>query len=307
MEKDDGCRAYEKRTFTEERAGRIARIRGVVEEYGREGMNITVRQCYYQFVARGWAPSGDRTYSQVQSDLNAGRMAGLVPWYLVEDRGRTLRGIRSWTSPQAGVRELREQYRLDLWADQDWRPEVWVEKRALEGVVGDVCSADDLRVDYYATGGYDSQSQQWRAGQRMADYVRRGQRPIVFYLGDHDPSGLDMTRDVRDRLSLFAGVPVIVQRLALNMDQIERYSPPPFDVKMGDARSGDYVLEHGRTAWELDALEPRVLKTLIRDAVLMIKNQDQWNSSLAEEVEDLRTLDEYLEATQPGSLPDPGP
>lgn len=291
---DDGCRAFEPRVFTQERSDRIFRIRQVVEEYGAQGMNVTVRQVYYQFVARGWAESGDRTYSQVQSDLNVGRLAGLIPWHLVQDRGRGLRGLRTWRSPESGIRELRAQYRLDLWADQEWRPEVWVEKQALEGVIGDVCSAPDVRVDFYATRGYDSQSQQYEAGRRMADYIRRGQRPIVFHLADHDPSGVDMTRDVTERLAMFAGTPVTVVRLGLNIDQVRKYSPPPFKVKRSDSRSDSYRALYGSDAWELDALDPSVLRDLIREAVLQVRDEALWSAALAEEVEDKRTLDGYI-------------
>lgn len=225
MTTDDGCRAYRQIRFTEERAAMIGAIRQLIDDYASQGLSLTVRQIYYQFVARGWIENRQGSYDRVQSAVSDGRMAGLLPWRSVEDRGRSLRGLRTWTSPAAAVREAAAAYRLDLWADQEWRPEVWVEKAALEGVVGEICS--ELRVDYYATRGYDSASQVWRAGQRMADYVRRGQRPIVLHLADHDPSGIDMTRDVQDRLSLFAGTPVIVQRLALNMPQVEQYSPRP--------------------------------------------------------------------------------
>ena len=266
-EHDDGCRQYREIRFTEDRAALIGHTRSVVDEYASQGMSVTVRQIYYQFVARGWAPSGDGTYSRVQSALSDGRLAGLIPWTAVTDRGRGLRGLRTWTSPVAALETARAAYLTDLWADQDWRPEVWVEKAALEGVVGDICT--ELRVDYYATRGYDSQSQQYEAGRRMADYVRRGQRPIVFHLGDHDPSGVDMTRDVTERLSMFAGVPVIVQRLALTRPQIDRYSPPPFAVKGGDSRAAAYVEAHGRDAWELDALDPAVLKALVAEAVAL--------------------------------------
>lgn len=299
-EADDGCRCYVPTKFTADRAARIGRIRELADEYGRQGMNVTVRQIYYQFVARGWAPSGDKTYDQVQSDLNKGRLAGLIPWHYVVDRGRSLRGLKTQASPESAIESVRRTYRLDLWSDQDFRPEVWVEKRALEGVIGDICSADDMRVDYYATGGYDSTSQQYEAGQRMAGYVRSGQRPIVFYLGDHDPSGLDMTRDIGERLELFTGVPVIVQRLALTKPQIEEYDPPPFAVKRRDSRSESYIDEHGHTAWELDALDPSVLKKLIRDAVSRIRDDSLWDSAVTEEVEDLRQFDEIIDNMRRG-------
>lgn len=294
--RDDGCRTYKQIKFTEERGQLIGRIRSLVEHYRDQGMNVTVRQVYYQFVARGWASSGDATYNRVQGALNDGRLAGLIPWNLVVDRGRGLRGLKTWGSPVEALAQRRREYRRDLWADQPFRPEFWVEKQALEGVVGDICGADDIRCDFYATKGYDSQSQQWAAGQRLADYVRAGQRPIIFHLGDHDPSGVDMTRDIGERLTMFVGVPVIVQRIALTMPQIERYDPPPFDVKGADSRAADYRARYGDNAWELDALEPSVLRDLVHDAVARIRDDSAWSYSLVEEVDDRREMDDMLRA-----------
>lgn len=292
-DRDDGCRAYRRINFTEERAQLIGWVRQTVERYGAQGMSVTVRQVYYRAVAEGLMPSSGQTYSKIQAALRDGRIAGLVPWDLVEDRGRGLRSLETWESPAQAVRAARSRYLRDLWASQPMRPEVWVEKAALEGVVGDICTR--LRVDFYATRGYDSQSQQWRAGQRMADYVRRGQRPVVLYLGDHDPSGLDMTRDVAERLEMFAGVPVMVSRIALTRDQIDQYDPPPFDVKLSDSRGEAYAAEHGDEAWELDALDPSVLKDVISEAVGRLRDEALWNAALTEETEDQRELDAVVE------------
>ncbi len=293
-DQDDGCRCYRKINFTDDRAEMIRLIRTIFDDYARDGLMLTVRQIFYQFIARGWAAPRPTLYDIIQSAVNDGRMAGLLPWHTLEDRGRGLRGLETQTSPAAAIRRARDGYRLDLWADQEWRPEFWVEKQALEGVIGDI--ATSLRVDFYATKGYDSQSQQWRAGQRMADYVRRGQRPIVFHLTDHDPSGIDMYRDVTERLRMFAGTPIHVERIALTTAQVRKYDPPPFDVKIRDSRSRGYRDEHGEDAWELDALDPRVLRTLMEDSVRMIRNEAQWSASLAEEVADLRQMDEVVES-----------
>lgn len=293
-DRDDGCRCYRKIAFNDERAETIRLIRTVFDEYAAAGLMLTVRQVFYQFIARGWARPHPTLYPRIQSAVNDGRLAGLLPWTTLEDRGRGLRGLRTQRSPAHAIRAARREYRLDLWAHQEWRPEFWVEKQALEGVIGDI--ATEMRVDFYATKGYDSQSQQWRAGQRLAGYVRKGQRPIVFHMGDHDPSGVDMTRDVRERLEMFAGVPITVERIALNMPQVQKYDPPPFAVKMTDSRGLAYKRRFGSKAWELDALDPRVLRSLMEDAVRMIRDDKIWEAALAEEVGDLREMDDIVES-----------
>jgi hypothetical protein len=107
----------------------------------------------------------------------------------------------------------------------------------------------------------------WRAGRRMKRTLGEGHTPVVIHLGDHDPSGIDMSRDIEDRLYTFAGPGVRFIRIALNMDQIEQYQPPPNPAKMSDARANKYVEEYGDESWELDALPPEVLDELINDEV----------------------------------------
>ncbi len=286
-------RAYKERDFTKPILRLIGIANSIIQEYEGDGLSMTLRQLYYQFVARDVLPNSSASYNQLKGAISEGRMAGLVSWTAIEDRTRGLRGLDHHLSPVATFRAARASYRLDLWADQQWRPEVWVEKEALAGVVGDIC--DQLRVDYFAVRGYNSQSEQWRAGRRFAGYVGRGQRPIVFHLGDHDPSGIDMTRDNRDRLTMFAGTPVIVERLALNFSQIEELRPPPNPVKMKDSRSDDYRDRFGDQSWELDALSPAYIRKLISDAVARVRDPDVWDQSLHREASDLETMDAMIE------------
>lgn len=265
----------------------------IMHEYSEQGLVLTLRQLYYQFVARGKIANNLGSYNRIGNAVSEGRMAGLLPWDGIEDRTRGLRGLRTYRNPGEAVREAKEGYRIDMWAGQPMRPEVWIEKDALAGVIEGICH--ELRVDFFACRGYNSQSEAWRAGQRFAGYYRDGQRPIVLHLGDHDPSGLDMTRDNRERLQTFCGVPVAVQRLALNMDQVEQYNPPPNPAKVTDSRFETYQAEFGDESWELDALDPRTIRDLIRDAVSRVRDEDQWSKALAREADHIDTLDNILE------------
>lgn len=265
----------------------------IITEYDNQGLDLTLRQLYYQFVARGLLPNRQSEYNRLGGIISDGRLCGLLPWDKLVDRTRGLSGHETYTSPRAFLKTVVPQYKRDLWQDQPWRPEVWVEKEALTGVVSGICS--QLRVDFFACRGYNSQSEQWRAGQRLAQYISKGQRPIVFHLGDHDPSGIDMTRDNTDRLEMFAGTPVIVQRLGLNMDQVEELQPPPNPTKLSDSRAQGYIDRFGHESWELDALDPTYIRNLISDAVMRIRDEVVWGRSLAREVNDrdrLKTLAE---------------
>ena len=107
--------------------------------------------------------------------------------------------------------------------------------------------------------------------------------PLILHLGDHDPSGKDMTRDVMARLSEFSGENIEVKRLALNMDQIEQYHPPPNPAKITDSRAQAYIAQFGDESWELDALTPEVMADLIQTAVLEVRDEEKWDEAKAEE------------------------
>lgn len=220
-------------------------------------------------------------------------MAGLISWTAIEDRTRNLRGHQTHGSVEEALRDLRGSFKNDLWANQPVRLECWVEKQGMEGIVGAAC--DRLRVDFFAVRGYNSQSEQWRAGRRFASYVAKGQRPVVLYLGDHDPSGCHMTVDNRERLETFAGVPIQVVRLGLNMDQIERLRPPLNPVKPRDARTPWYVETYGtEECWEMDALPPDAIGGLIEGAVAGFRDERLWSEALTKEASEREELDEML-------------
>jgi len=289
---------YQRMEFKDDKLTLIRQASDICEHYERQGIPMSLRQLYYQFVSRNLIMNTANSYNMLKSAVSDGRIAGLISWTAIEDRGRNLQGLTSWDSPEHVMRDALAGYRIDKWANQPMRPEVWVEKEALVDVVGTICNR--LQVDFFACKGYNSQSEQWRAGRRFADYVRRGQRPIVFHLGDHDPSGIDMTRDNRDRLAMFAGVPVQVVRLALNMDQVERYSPPPNYAKISDSRYGDYMRQYGEESWELDALDPVVIQRLIEDAVLKVRDQRLWDEMVEQETEDKMRIEAMVHGAEGG-------
>jgi hypothetical protein len=172
--------------------------------------------------------------------------------------------------------------------------EVWVEKSALVGVIEPVCQR--WRVPYFAARGYPSHSELYAAGKRFSKYHRVGLVPVVFYLGDHDPSGLDMTRSLREELALYARSPVDVRRLALNLDQIQELSLPPNPAKESDKRYQEYVRTTGQTdSWELDALSPAYIDELVDSAVAELVNDGAWQESLDREQSNRDRLYEMAE------------
>jgi hypothetical protein len=267
----------------------IDSINGVIDTYMERGFVLTLRQLFYQLVARLIVENTMKSYKRVGSIVNDGRLAGLIDWDGIEDRTRSLREHASWESPSDIISAVASQYREDLWSSQDIRIEAWIEKDALLGVIEGVCR--DLRVPYFACRGNNSQSEQRKAGKRYEGYLAQGIKPIVLHLGDHDPNGLDMTRDNRDRLAMFARQGVEVRRLALNMDQVEQHNLPPNPAKETDTRFKAYVQQFGTAnCWELDALDPTIIADLIRDEVHDLLDHEAWEAAKVEELNSLKTL-----------------
>jgi hypothetical protein len=260
----------------------LGHCQDVLEEYEEEGLRLTVRQLFYQMVARDVIPNSQAQYNRLQRIVKRGRRSGYLDWERIVDRGRSLRQRKRWSGPQEIIEASARGFHIDLWANQEHRPEVWIEKSALVEVIEGTCKAWD--VPYISTRGYVSDSAAWRASQRYRDVMngRVSERddpavekdeqedieqvPVILHLSDHDPSGIDMRRDLEEKFELF-GLRFPIRRIALTKRQIEAHQPPPNYAKASDSRADEYVAEHGRECWELDALDPSVIQEVVRDAI----------------------------------------
>jgi hypothetical protein len=280
--------AYRNLNFGDKKLATIETADRIIKDYRAQGYTLTLRQLYYQFVARGLIENSERSYKNLGCAISDARDAGMIDWNGIEDRGR---GIRPWLIEEDELNVLNgieEGLAMDFWKPQNAYCEVWVEKEALASVVQRPCGR--WRVPYMPCKGYLSASEAWRAGQRFEKMQAEGRRCALIHLGDHDPSGIDMTRDNADRVKLYSwGSNVEVRRIALNMDQVDQYSPPPNPAKVTDSRAEDYIRRFGHTSWELDALEPRVLDQLISDEIETLVDGELWDETNSEE-DDRRKL-----------------
>jgi hypothetical protein len=261
----------------------------IIDEYFAQGFTLTLRQLFYQFVSRALLENTLRAYKNLGVTVRNARDGGLIDWDAIEDRTREVHTHSSWDGPAKIIGSAARSYRIDLWEDQLYRPEVWIEKDALLGVIEGVCT--EYRVPFFAHRGNNSQTLEHEGGKRFAEHFDQGLIPLVLHLADHDPNGIDMTRDNRKRLSLYAGQEVEVRRIALNMDQVQRYAPPANFAKESDSRSDGYVGAFGTSeCWELDALSPTVIADLIRAEIETLIDQPTWERSEAKEADDRALL-----------------
>jgi hypothetical protein len=272
---------------------RLETINGIIEEYAAGGYRLTLRQLYYQLVSRDIIPNKTAEYSKLSTLLTRGRMAGVVDWDAIEDRVRRPH-LPYWVFDIAdALQDTAKTYRLDRVFGQRRYIEVWCEKDALSGILRRV--TERYHVNLMVNRGYSSTTAMYGAANRFLDMIDIGKPAYILYLGDHDPSGLDMVRDIRERLGEF-GAEVEVRPIALTSEQVERYNPPPNPAKITDPRAGWYINRHGRVSWEVDALDPGTLINLVEGEILALINHDQYESVLAQERTDIEELNRIISA-----------
>lgn len=306
--------AYMEIKMKPERRAMAEQAGKILEEYARKGYMQTLRGLYYKFVARDLFPeswqdpktgstNNQQSYDKLQVLVTDARMCGIIDWELMEDKTRELDGRHEWNDAADFIESVCPQFNKDLWDSQDVRIEVWVEKDAQEAAVAK--ASRRLGLKFFSCRGYCSATSLWEAGQRLAEFVDRGQRPIILHLGDHDPSGIDMTRDIEQRVKLFMGeqgVELTVERIALTMEQVKKYKPPPNPAKQTDCRYEDYKAAYGEKCWELDALEPEIVDELIESAAMAYCDDDLYQEACAEEIavkDRLRTVAQNWSKLQP--------
>lgn len=281
---------YVEKKFSTESLNLIATMNTIVIEYVKAGYRLTVRQLYYQLVARAVVPNTEQSYKRVTGIVNDAKLAGMMDWEAIEDRTREFLRRTRWSSAAQIVRASADSFHMDMWQGQENRVFVIVEKEALAGVLDRVCREFD--VPLLAARGYPSGTvlREFCVSD-LADAMNATQSVQILHCGDHDPSGIDMTRDLEERIRLFTdeyGGDVTLTRIALTMDQIDELKPAPNPAKTSDARFAGYQAQFGDESWELDALEPRYIDNLVREHVEGFIDDAVWQARITE-IEELRT------------------
>jgi hypothetical protein len=310
----------------------IAQCTQVIDSYKAQGFRMTLRQLYYQLVSKNIIPNSEKSYKSLGKLVSDGRLAGRLDWDIIEDRVRVPKRPNQYKSLSDLVEAAVYSYRLPRMDAQDEYVELWVEKDALAGVLAPIASR--YHSVLMVNRGYSSQSAMMEAAQRI-DRACRNENgepyrdATILYLGDLDPSGEDMVRDIDDRLAMFLDggydidyakrqkehgsddlarlvspsghplkrgeytVPVHVEKLALTIEQVNEYQPPPNPTKLSDTRAKDFIAKYGHTSWEVDALPPNVLTQIIEtrfeelldmEAMQIIKEQEAQDIAFLREV-----------------------
>lgn len=282
----------------------IEDIVSIVERYEQLGYKLTLRQLHYQMVVRNAIINHQTAYKRLGEILDDCRYAGMVDWDSIEDRGRIPKIPYQVSGPRDAIEDALKTYRLDRQDGQQNVVEVWTEKDALSAILWDVTAEYHVRL--CVNKGYTSSSAMYSAYSRFSDAINEGKTVTVLYLGDHDPSGLDMVRDIRERLTFmlergdqlherFEDESLNVIQMGLNMEQIKRYKLPPNPAKITDSRAAAYIEKFGRESWEVDALEPTVLTALLHTHIKKEIDMPSFIGMKLREREDKETLQTIID------------
>ena len=244
----------------------------IVKSYGG---NITLRGLHYRLVALGMTNDVNH-YKRVIAAMTDARWANAIEFNDLMDRERETVGTTKaeqtnpYTSADDAFYQIKawaKSYRKNRWENQDCYVEVFIEKKALQGVFERPCQRYDVALN--PCKGYPSLTFLYDAAMRFAYYMG-SRRLVMLYFGDHDPSGDDIPRSIIHNLGRM-GVEVELDRIALNKDQVIEWSLPPAPTKHTDTRSHNW---DGLGQVELDSVEPNKIQELCEQAILKYFNPD---------------------------------
>jgi hypothetical protein len=249
---------------------------------------MTVRQVFYQLVARGIIPKSENGgYRPVQTQVLKMRREGLLPWSFIADATRWQRKPRTWNSVEDVLAETARTYRRNLWISQGIRVEVWLEKDALAAVAAEATHKWD--VPLMVSRGTSSVTFLYEAAQQAREaYLEGGVSTYIFALYDFDAAGRRAARNIERSLRDFARLPsgtptpIEFELLAVTEEQISEWSLPTRPAKGSDPEAHKFRGE----AVELDAIPPDKLIVLVENAIITLIDEDAWRmETIAEQSE----------------------
>jgi len=251
----------------------VAKTNEVLSEYTGK---LTLRQIYYRLVAVLMIENKVSAYNQLSRMLVKARERGVVDYTRIEDRVRRVEGSDGvFDNPneyfEAVIRSMERQINSydanrTMWTSQPRYVEVWTEKDALAGVLVDITRL--FKVPLCVARGYSSFTFVMDAVKRFKEADDDGKKLIILYFGDFDPSGEDMVRDLRDRITRYSGLDITIRKVALTQELIDEFQLPPAPMKESDTRRASFIAKYGDVGVvELDALPPDELRRIVIDAI----------------------------------------
>ena len=295
-------------TWSDKKETIVARIISTVDRYRAMGYRLTLRQLHYQFVSQNWIINHIMAYKKLGLILDDCRYAGVVDWNSIVDRGREPHLLWSTDCVKNGLQTFHDDhYRIDRQDEQDVHVEVWTEKDALSEIMER--STEKFHIRLCVNKGYTSSSAVYESYERFCEIIESGRKVVILYFGDHDPSGLDMVRDIRARLTnMFANGDKLgydvgrdefeVLLIGLTMAQIKQYKCPTNPAKLTDTRAAQYIKLFGKNCWEVDALPPEALTKILETNIAKHIDWGIYQKQLKREEKDKTQLLKFIKTAK---------
>jgi len=283
-----------KMRFRKESLELATEIERVFEVFGPP---MTVRQLYYQLVARGTIPNAQSAYLRLDRLSVRLREAEVLPWGWLIDRTREVQKVSAWEDLPDFLETVRVAYRKDLWQDNPDRVEIWLEKDALSGVFREV--TDRYQAPLVVTRGYPSRSLLWESRRLIEE---DGRPCFIYYFGDHDATGKDIERVVGEELSQ-SDTRIAFKRVAILPEDIDRFRLPPIPAKKTDTRYRRFVAAYGNRCVELDALPPDELRRRIDEVIQRHIDSEAWERLRNIERQEQESLGAVVQTIRNGRPP----
>jgi hypothetical protein len=272
------------RTYTPLQNKRLNGIRQTLKEFSAY-KPLTLRQVYYQLVAKGIIENSLSMYGEITRLLRDARIDGFIPWEDIEDRTKVFHYLPGWEKLddfiEIEIIRFLLGYHRDLMQSQENHIEVWIEKDALSSIFLKVLR--EYGISLMVDKGFAS----IHFLNKYRDRVKGlDKHPVILYFGDWDPSGELMHRTIQETLEEKFDLSVEVERIALTADDIDRIPHDPDAIKPGDPRAPEFVKLYGNHAIELDALSPAELERRIREAVESYIDREVFNSEVKKQQEE---------------------
>jgi hypothetical protein len=337
----------------------IQNIVSIANEYLRDNYVLTLRQLYYQLVARDIVPNHDKVYAKISSIKDDVVYSGLVDWEVFEDRGRVPMQAYYEYDVKDALQRTINSYKLNRQLGQKNHIEVWTEKDAISSILKRATNPKTIRL--VVNKGYTSSTAIYESYGRFLDEIENGKKVKILYFGDHDPSGIDMIRDItervtfmfingeqfsnrfedqiqdwweKERMTLYdvadiegyedvaklaleenekaeelfeAGRRLLyIQRndlfevipVGLTMQQIKEYKPPHNPAKITDPRAKGYIRKYGAVSWEVDALRPEIMLSIVNKAINEYMDLKQFNYVIERENEEKDTIVKMIDSLE---------
>jgi hypothetical protein len=218
---------------------------------------------------------------------------GINPQFMV-DETRQPEMVSVWTDATEYVDSVRRAYRRDNWQTQPHHVELWSEKATVLGSIRPI--ANRWGITTRVCHGYGSCGQEMDTAALFEDIC--GDKEItVLYIGDHDPSGVQMQEDIHRRVKVASGVEFTMLRLAIHPEDIKKFNLPPQKIKEKDSRAAGFRRAFGANAptVELDALPVAELRSRIEESILSLLDHDLWARQIAVQQIELNCIAEFAE------------